>query len=208
MRPPQIRVPARNSERRLTIEERALWKGAVKAAKPLSSKRPMQATQSVSEAIQQRSKMEASAKEATQFRLYEVRSYSPPVQQQKHIASLEGLERSLRSDISKSRVAIDRRLDLHGLRQGEAHSRLKHFILDAYLNGDRTVIVITGKGGLEAQRDAATMSGGRGVLRRLTPQWLASSDLRDMIVGIDTAAHAHGGNGALYVRIRRRRTFL
>ena len=208
MRPPQIRVPARNSERQLTSEERVLWKSAVKAAKPLSSKLASQLPHPISKVIDRQFKMEAGDKGSTSPRLYEVRSYSPPVQRQKHIESLEGLERSLRSNISKSRVAIDRRLDLHGLRQGEAHSRLNHFILDAYLNGDRTVIVITGKGVLETENDAATMSGGRGVLRRLTPQWLASPDLRDMIVGIDTAAHAHGGEGALYVRIRRLRPTL
>ena len=43
------------------------------------------------------------------------------------------------------------------------------------------------------------------MLRRLVPQWLRASELRVFVLGFETAAIPHGGEGALYVRLRRKR---
>ena len=88
-------------------------------------------------------------------------------------------------------------MDLHGLTQSEAHGALLHFLHAASARGARLVLIITGKGGRG--------DGERGVLRRQVPQWLALPDLRDLVVGFEDAHVAHGGEGALYVRLRRRR---
>ena len=77
-------------------------------------------------------------------------------------------------------------------------ARLRAFLRDAHANGHRTVLVITGKGKLGAESD-------RGVLRRQVPQWLALPEFRALVVGFEEAHIGHGGEGALYVRLRRRR---
>jgi DNA-nicking Smr family endonuclease len=33
--------------------------------------------------------------------------------------------------------------------------------------------------------------------------WLGLPEFRDMVIGFDTAAISHGGEGALYVRVRK-----
>lgn len=107
--------------------------------------------------------------------------------------------------IASGKIEIDARLDLHGLRQAEARHRLIGFIRGAQDRGLRTVLVITGKGvGASADPLAGALGEPqRGVLRRLVPQWLDSPDLRALVVSFTTAAIKHGGEGALYVRLRR-----
>ena len=110
-----------------------------------------------------------------------------------------------RRKLARDAELIDARLDLHGMRQREAHGALKRFLLACLSRGDRHVLVITGKG---APGDSGPAAGHfstheRGVLRRLVPQWLAESDLRGIIVSYTAASARHGGDGALYVRLRK-----
>ena len=72
---------------------------------------------------------------------------------------------------------------------------LLRFLNAASLRGARLVLVITGKGGVG--------QGERGILKRQVPQWLALPEFREWVVGFEKAHIAHGGEGALYVRIRR-----
>lgn len=115
---------------------------------------------------------------------------------------LAPLDRRLRSRIGKGTVAIDARVDLHGLTQAAAHERLRGFLAEAQAKQARLVLVITGKGRPDESRPIGEE---RGVLRRLVPIWLASPELRPYVVGYDGAGRGHGGEGALYVRIRSRR---
>lgn len=115
--------------------------------------------------------------------------------------------------IGSGRSGIDGRIDLHGMRQYEAHGALRVFLFRAVAKGHRMVLVITGKG--SSARDASDDRSfgefvnegalGRGVLRRNVPLWLAEPDLRAIVVGYTTAHIKHGGEGALYVQLRRRR---
>lgn len=109
--------------------------------------------------------------------------------------------------ISKGRLGIEARLDLHGLRQDEAHMRLRYFVRDCYGRGLKFVLVITGKG---RETDDASLSFGdmmslppRGVLRRNVPRWLAEPELHAMVVGFTSAMPKHGGDGAFYIELRR-----
>lgn len=118
---------------------------------------------------------------------------------------LAPLERRLRQRLSRGSHPIDAVIDLHGLRQDEAHMALRGFLHSAQRQGHTVVLVVTGKGG------APTNGGGglfeeRGVLRRTVPHWLRLPDLRSIVVGFEEAVQHHGGGGALYVRIRRART--
>ena len=114
--------------------------------------------------------------------------------------ALAPIDRRLRSKVSRGVVAIDARLDLHGFTQAGAHRKLRSFLEKAQDNDARLVLVITGKGGEAADRE------GRGVLRRMVPVWLGAADLRPLVVGFEPAGRAHGGDGALYVRVRRNRS--
>lgn len=115
--------------------------------------------------------------------------------------ALATLDKRSRSRISRGVTAIDGRIDLHGLTQAAAEARLKHFLREAQADGAKVVLVITGKGVAGGGGDG----GERGVLRRMTPHWLSSPALREVVVGFEEAARGHGGSGALYVRIRRLR---
>ncbi len=111
--------------------------------------------------------------------------------------------------IGTGRAGIDARIDLHGLRQDEALARLRTFLFDAHHRGCKTVLVITGKG--RATDDPTTPYVDtldrlpRGVLKRNLPRWLAEPDLRTLVVSYTQASLRHGGDGAFYVELRKRR---
>jgi DNA-nicking Smr family endonuclease len=94
--------------------------------------------------------------------------------------------------LTRERDPIDARIDLHGLGQFAAEDRLKTFLFTAQALGHRAVLVITGKGSL-----------GEGVIRRRARDWLADPALRDVVAGVSQAHARHGGEGALYVAIKR-----
>ena len=106
------------------------------------------------------------------------------------------LGRRMKQRVARGKEGIDGRLDLHGLTQVEAHATLLRFLRTATSRGARLVLVITGKG-------ARAGDGERGVLKRQVPQWLGLPEFRALVVGFEDAHVAHGGEGALYVRVRR-----
>lgn len=112
------------------------------------------------------------------------------------------IEPKLRRRLGRGRVAIDGTLDLHGLHQDEARAALGRFVLARAERGDRTVLVITGKG-LKKLNGDPTAIVERGVLRTMLPIWLNAAELKPYVIGWDQAAQAHGGEGAWYVRLRR-----
>lgn len=116
------------------------------------------------------------------------------------LPALAPLERRARQKLSRGNMAVDAALDLHGLRQDEAHPALHSFLLRAQRRGAKIVLVVTGKG---EGRTADDYSEG-GVLRRAVPLWLRTPEWRGLVVGFEEAARQHGGTGALYVRVRRR----
>jgi DNA-nicking Smr family endonuclease len=104
------------------------------------------------------------------------------------------IDETTRRKLKRGRLDVDVKLDLHGLRQQEAHAALHDFLRSAQARGARLAIIVTGKGFGRADG---------GVLRRLAPLWLQGPGLRDIVVGYGEAARQHGGEGALYVRLRR-----
>lgn len=99
--------------------------------------------------------------------------------------------------LTRERDRLEAVLDLHGLTTISAEVRLKAFVEQAYANDFRSILVITGKG-------MAKGGDGIGVLKRMTPQWLAAPELIHMVAGISDAHAKHGGFGALYVALKRR----
>ncbi|MBE7247788.1 MAG: Smr/MutS family protein [Actinomycetospora chiangmaiensis] len=112
---------------------------------------------------------------------------------------LAPLERRVRTSLRRGSRSVDAVIDLHGLRQAEAHVALVGFLHRSRASGHAVVLVVTGKG---ASGDDPYAE--RGVLRRSVPHWLRLPELRPLVLGFEEAAHHHGGGGALYIRLRRR----
>jgi DNA-nicking Smr family endonuclease len=117
-----------------------------------------------------------------------------------------GIEPNLKTRLMRGRVEIDGTIDLHGMRQTEAHAALTRFIHARHARGDRTLLVITGKG-LKKLSDDAAIIVERGVLRQMLPIWLSEPMLSPLVAGWDVAHQNHGGDGAFYVRLRRERDY-
>ncbi|KGF69918.1 DNA mismatch repair protein MutS [Hoeflea sp. BAL378] len=131
------------------------------------------------------------AKESQVKRPQSILSLNPPSRPGPH-----PIEKPVIRKLARGRLPIDGRIDLHGLTQSEAHNLLFGFLARAHERGLRHVLVITGKG---ASR------GSEGVLKRLVPDWLGKPEFRFLISGYEDAARGHGGDGALYIRLRRER---
>lgn len=114
-----------------------------------------------------------------------------------------GLDRQTSRRLDKGALAIEARIDLHGMRQREAHSALRKFLHWARGKDYRHVLVITGKGSARAEERSFYDEEARGVLRQSVPHWLAHGDLAPLIVSFSEAPRRLGGEGALYVRLRR-----
>lgn len=111
-------------------------------------------------------------------------------------ADQPGLDKSTAKRMRRGQVKISGRIDLHGLTQAEAHRALDAFLDAAWYAGKREVLVITGKG--------TRADGSIGVLRQEVPRWLNEFPNRAKIVAFSHAAPKDGGEGALYVRLKKR----
>jgi DNA-nicking Smr family endonuclease len=187
---PELSTPPRR-KRHLSEEERALWESVAKQAKPLR-KKPLPAEAPAGgtrEAATPAADKPVPAPKP--LKIAPAPKPEPP--------PLAPLGRRERSQLSRGRKEIEARLDLHGMTQARAHRALSSFLQRAHRDGFTFVLVITGKGrttGPESER---------GILRRQVPQWLGLPEFRSLVVGFEEAHIGHGGEGALYVRIRRAR---
>ncbi len=106
--------------------------------------------------------------------------------------------------LRKGRMRIEARLDLHGMTLAQAHPALSRFVQDSHRAGRRLLLVITGKGRGPVET-GFVMGLERGVLRRQVPAWLARPPLSACVLRVEPAARRHGGEGAFYVYLKRRR---
>lgn len=104
------------------------------------------------------------------------------------------LEKPVKRKLARGRLALEARIDLHGLIQSEAHGLLLGFLIHAHERGLRHVLVITGKG---------SSMGSEGALKRAVPLWFSKPEFRFLISSHEPAAAHHGGDGAIYVRLSR-----
>lgn len=188
--------PHSRHRRALSEEERALWDSVARQVKPLRKNARGAGAQIVVQSTEKlpslnRAGAAKPVAPAKTFAAKAARSDAP---------RLAPLGRRERSQLSRGRIQIDARLDLHGMTQMRAHHTLFAFLQRARSEGLTFVLVITGKGrGFGAESE-------RGVLRRQVPHWLGLPEFRALVVGFEEAHLGHGGEGALYVRIRRAKT--
>lgn len=176
-------------------DDRKLWRSVVKTVKPYRSFAEFDesAEDDIEDQNQKPLKPALARKDKPSRAIPE--PYSPQIDQKTpKNKDLTPIERPVHRKISKGRVPIDSRIDLHGMTQQIAYHALYQFLTDAYHRNDRHVLVITGKG---------TSSGGHGVLKKAVPQWFNNSDFKSIVSGFKFSAPHHGGEGALYVRLRR-----
>lgn len=169
---------------KLSDEDRVLWNLVARSTTPLKGRTVVVETPPVApdEKMPTASVM---AKPAS----------APPAAQPKRQLVGHSLDRPTLEKLSRGKVAIEGRVDLHGMTQSEAHSLLLSFLQRAQANGVRYVLIITGKG---------FSSGGDGILRRQVPAWLSTPPFRMLVSSHDVSARHHGGEGALYVRLRKK----
>jgi DNA-nicking Smr family endonuclease len=177
--------------RQLSEGERALWRGVARSIMPLRGRQapaePPAAAASEDDAAPAGTDPAPAGQQ-------------DPAPRQKNSAPLVPLGRRLRQRVARGRDPIDDRIDLHGMTQSRAHAALLRFLQRAQADDARIVLVVTGKGAARADGHSGLE---RGVLKRQVPLWLALPEFRSLVVGFEDAHIGHGGQGALYVRLRR-----
>lgn len=193
--------------RKLTAEDTALWNKVAASATPLHRDRIR-----THEAGTASPKAAASAHQKQQmhaFRVGEAAKHiepghllAPSVSERINDAPVR-MHRGTFQKMQRGKLKPEARIDLHGLTLAQAHPMLTEFILDAYARGLRLVLVITGKGRDREQDGPIPIR--RGVLRQQVPAWLYAVPLGAVVLDIRTAHLKHGGEGAYYVYLKRRR---
>jgi DNA-nicking Smr family endonuclease len=205
-----VKPPGKKPGARLSSEERELWEHAARSIEPIKGKkgRVHAAIEDAEEAPRRAGKHEPPKPAATKPK--PAPTTPPPAVRLPPAppppAPLS-LERRKARKLSSGRIEIEGRIDLHGMRQSEAHVALIRFLQRGYVDGRRWVLVITGKGApTRTAHDEKLEREGveRGVLRRNVPRWLAEPELAPIVIGFTTAAIKHGGEGALYVHLRKK----
>jgi DNA-nicking Smr family endonuclease len=110
--------------------------------------------------------------------------------------ALPAIDRRTAERLRRGQIAIEATLDLHGFTQDEAFVAIQTFLAESVQAARRCLLVVTGKG---------TARDGGGVLRSAVPRWLTEGVHREHLIGIAVAYPQHGGEGALYVLLRRQR---
>lgn len=181
---------AKNKTARPALPDSALWRAAMRGVVPL----PGRPERTLSHAIDPAHSQSGEAPRAP----------TPPTVPRPPAAVFvgsgskpgAGLDRATAERLKRGMHPIEARLDLHGMTQSEAHRALVGFVADSRAVGRRCVLVITGRG---------STSGEPGVLKRAVPRWLDEPGLRPQVLAVAAARPHHGGSGALYLLLRRRR---
>ncbi|HEX6840027.1 MAG TPA: Smr/MutS family protein [Stellaceae bacterium] len=180
------------AERPPKSEERALWRAAMHGVAPLPKRGAAPASEPPAAA-----ELPPNAAKVRSARRAVPRP--PPAPRRPDLAPgvAPGVDRRSAERLRRGEREIEARLDLHGMTQDEAHRALNAFLDRAEHTGWRGVLVLTGKG--RAGSSAA------GVLRAAVPRWLNEAPNRARLLAIAAAQPKHGGAGAMYLLLRRKR---
>lgn len=179
-------------DRELKGEERVLWGKVARTTRPMPGRMEDLLAFDLPET-------EASGTADTSAKLVQTAEFAKAAQEtsaNQPSGRHHPFERPVKRKLARGRLALEARIDLHGLFQSEAHSLLLDFLVHAHERGLRHVLVITGKG---------SSMGSEGALRRAVPLWFSKPEFRYLISSHEPAAHHHGGEGALYVRLSRQK---
>lgn len=172
-----------------------LWDRVAQGVTPLKSRNRVAVSDSSTDLLKPGKKPENKAPRRTPLQsLQTTTNVAPPVRPAAapvEVGASAGVDKRTAERLRRGKMVLDGTLDLHGMTQAKAHGALTLFIDTAYMAEKRCLLVITGKG--------------QGILKRAVPYWLSDPFLRPKILSVMTARPDHGGDGALYVLLRRRR---
>jgi len=185
--------------RRPSRDETALWKAVTKDVKraerkPAISKADPEAPSAPGETAKKSNKLARKPQAAPAGRAGAM-APTPLAPDLTH-GRAAGVDRRTVDRLRRGQIAIEAEIDLHGHTQAEAHRALQSFISGQAGAGRRCVRVVTGKGSFRE---------GGGVLKAAVPRWLNESPLREQVLAFSHARRDDGGEGALYVLLRRKR---
>ncbi|KPF42899.1 Smr/MutS family protein [Rhizobium sp. AAP43] len=179
---------------KLKGEDRVLWGKVARSTRPLPGR--MEDLLAFDDQFQEDRILENPAPPAFQkTAMSSTALQTPEVDRKPDAHRHHPLERPVKRKISRGHLALEARIDLHGLFQSDAHGMLLDFLMRAHERGLRHVLVITGKG---------SSFGSEGALKRAVPLWFSLPEFRFLISSYEPAARKHGGDGALYVRLSRK----
>lgn len=181
--------------RRLSPEEQALWKAVAKTVRPLRRPKaviPVMADEAAP-------KVEGPVAPRVRGRVPPPRRVEPPAPQRP--APVPVLDSSWEKKIRGGRLVPDLSIDLHGLNLAAAHIRLERLLSEAVMQDARVLLVVTGKP--RSHRPLPGESGKRGAIRAEIGDWLGRSAHAGRIASVRSAHVRHGGEGALYIILRR-----
>ncbi len=189
----------RRRPRGLRPEEEALWQQVARTAKPMRqiSKTPLSENPPKPKPIAERADFDIRP-----FRVGETAA-APAVMGAKRHDQPVRMDRKTHARMKRGKSAPEARIDLHGMTAAAAQTALTAFILRAFSDEKRLVLVITGKG--RHADDGDPVPRRAGVLRQSLPEWLAQPPLSSLVLDWTSAHQRHGGSGAFYVYLRRRR---
>ncbi len=183
--------------RHVSPDERALWESVAKQTDPLEGrptakpKKPI-----IPEPVHSRQTI-------APFQVGELSTSAPVALAKGGVKAPLNMDASSFAKLKRGKLRPERKIDLHGMTVSQAHPALISFLIDAFDDGKRLVLVITGKGDREDPRGPFQVQ--RGVLRRQVPIWLSSAPLNGIILQSVAAHIRHGGEGALYIYLKRHR---
>jgi DNA-nicking Smr family endonuclease len=180
-------------KRRVTPDELELWRQVAQTVRPIKSKRhPAPPKDEAPSAPAAKTKPAKTAAPATP-----PAKPQPPTPAKPHELThglSHGIARRQAERFRKGKLPIEGKIDLHGRTQQDAHDDLLAFLKRAHAVGKRTVLVVTGKGMTTSKT---------GILRQAVPRWLNEPTFRSLVLAFDYAEPQHGGEGALYVLLKR-----
>lgn len=175
-------------KRPLTEEEKRLWKHITRHDKPLKIDAEIDKAEEIEEVKVRQPKTIVKSSKTKPIIIAKPKSIKGEVKAQ---GDYSGIDRNTAESFRKGDSPIDATLDLHGMTREKAHRALVAFIGQQVKHESRRLLVITGKGS--------------GILRESLPDWLTSPNLSGAILAFDVAKQKHGGTGAYYILLKRKR---
>jgi DNA-nicking Smr family endonuclease len=180
------------AKRRVTPDELELWRHVAQTVRPIKSRRRATPPKEDAPGAPPPKTKSKAAKP-----VLPAAPAKPPVAPKPHElthGTSHGIDRRQAERFRKGKLTIDGKIDLHGRTQQDAHDDLLAFLRRAHAAGKRNVLVVTGKGMTTSKT---------GILRQAVPRWLNEPAFRSLVLAFDYAEPQHGGEGALYVLIKR-----
>ncbi len=202
----------------LTKEDKLLWKKVTDSVKPLNSA-PIDIAKEFKELFENSNLQKNNSLNMSKASSLEKKKNRPSILPSKNITKnkennnyssdpINFMGRQEKSRLARGIKKIEARLDLHGMTQKQAYDALLRFLEKAQSNNLKNVLVITGKGSntsFETENDFLSYREAPGVLRRKLPDWLYTGKMKRLVTHFDEAAPNHGGSGAFYISIRKRK---